>query len=71
MLNRFLFLVICAFSFGFSQSDDSLQVYYHDEIVISATKYPKPVSDIARSISVIEKQQIDNKNNYLHGTNDT
>jgi vitamin B12 transporter len=44
----------------FAQDDDSLQVYQHDDIVVTATRSEKHISDVSRSLSLISKADLDN-----------
>jgi len=45
---------------AFTQDMDTLQVYHHDDIVVTATRSEKHVSDVSRSLSVISKADISN-----------
>lgn len=66
----FAFLLIpvaMSFSFAcFAQSEEEMKAlrlfYDEDELVVSATRHPKPVSQVAENITVISSEEIDAMN---------
>lgn len=55
-------LVLSRFSLGFCQSEDEiklLKLFYEDkELVVSSTRYPKPITEIPENIIVVSKEEI-------------
>lgn len=63
IFNFFIFiLVFFRFSLGFCQSDEEiklLKLFYEDkELVVSSTRYPKPITEIPENITLISKEEI-------------
>lgn len=58
----FFILILFKFSLGFCQSQDEvtlLKLFYEDkELVVSSTRYPKPITEIPENITVISKEEI-------------
>ncbi len=62
-----LFIILCSPAFLFSQNltvqkTDSSGIYKLSEVVVTANKYPTPSYEIANSITVIDSQEIADKN---------
>ena len=47
---------------GEDVTDDSLQVYYLDEIVVTATRYDMALKDLSATVSVVTESDIDGMN---------
>ncbi len=56
------FLVLCIY---LQLNQDTLKKYWMDEVIITATRYKKPVKDVVYSVDIVKKETIENINAYM------